>query len=91
MGIKIDDQKCVENVREKLLEIIDSDFKEKFDKSKRKHVRFSSCSNGSFFGVKCPSCKNLFGISEQFFHQAAHACFHYTCPYCGYQNSLENN
>ena len=92
MGIEIDDNKCdKQDIREKLLEVINSDFEEKFKQGKRKQLEFSFCDDDLFYGVKCPSCKNLFGISQKILDKNININYIYTCPYCGFQKGLEKD
>jgi phage FluMu protein Com len=50
---------------------------------------FRSCLPEFYLSIKCPSCKNILGISADFAHKYRETNYSYTCPYCGIQAKLE--
>lgn len=51
--------------------------------------KFESNSGTGFSGFTCPSCNNVFGISNDFLYENNELIFVYTCPYCAHKTTLQ--
>ena len=55
-----------------------------------KRAKFKSADDQSFVAMKCPSCSKDFGLKADFMDEVSGVPYHYVCPYCGYEASVES-